>query len=93
MESPTNTVTEIFKREQDGYPATETPRTVNSTSPYWLHLRWVGTDNVSRYKIEANQEVVDWLTRTDPNRKNWWPINGKINVNEVLYIQLALKFK
>jgi hypothetical protein len=84
---------EIFNREQDGYPATADARAVKSSSAFWLHLRWVGSDGVSRYKIEANQEVIDWLTRSDPNRKNWWPINGKINVNEVLYISLALKFK
>ncbi len=86
-------MTEIFNREQDGYPATADARAVKSSSAFWLHLRWVGSDGVSRYKIEANQEVIDWLTRTDPNRKNWWPINGKINVNEVLYLPLVLKFK
>lgn len=86
-------MSELFNRVQDGYPASEEARAVNSSSAFWLHLRWVGSDNVSRYKIEANQEVIDWLTRTDPNRKNWWPINGKINVNEILYLPLALKFK
>jgi len=59
---------EIFNREQDGYPATADARAVKSSSAFWLHLRWVGSDGVSRYKIEANQEVIDWLTRSDPNR-------------------------
>jgi hypothetical protein len=86
-------MSKLFSREQDGYPSSYEAKPVYSSSPYWLHLRWVGSDGVIRYKIEANQEVIDWLTRTDPNRKNWWPINGRININEVLYIHLALKFK
>jgi hypothetical protein len=82
-----------FVKRADGYPSTVEAKPTYSSSAFWLHLRWVGSDNVSRYKIEANQEVIDWLTRTDPHRKNWWPINGKINVNEVLYLPLVLKFK
>lgn len=86
-------MTHIFNRLQDGYPATNNAKAVKSSSNFWLHLKWVGSDGVSRFKIEANQEVIDWLERTDPNRKNWWPINGKINVNEILYVPLVLKFK
>ena len=86
-------MTELFNRELDGYPASAEARAEKMSSPYWVHLRWVGSDNVSRYKLAVNQEVLDWLTRTDPNRKNWWPINGKVNVNEVLYLSLVLKFK
>lgn len=86
-------MSELFTRKEDGYPASEDARAVKSSSAFWLHLRWVGSDNVSRYKIEANQEVIDWLEAIDPGRKNWWPINGRINVNEVLYLPLVLKFK
>lgn len=86
-------MSEIFNREQDGYPSCHHATATKSSSPYWLHLRWVGSDNVSRYKIEANQEVVDWLESIDPGRKNWWPMNTKININEVLYLQLVLKFR
>ena len=86
-------MTKLFNREYDGYPSSAEAKAVKSSSPYWLHLRWVGSDGVKRYKIEVGQEVLDWLTRTDPDRKNWWPINGKVNVNEVLYLSLVLKFK
>ena len=86
-------MSKLFNRELDGYPSSEEARAVKSNSPYWLHLRWIGSDNVNRYKIEANQEVIDWLDSIDPNRVNWWPVNGRINVNEVLYLQLVLKFR
>lgn len=86
-------MSDLFTRKEDGFPSSVETRAVKSNSAFWLHLRWVGSDGVIRYKIEANQEVIDWLTRTDPIRKNWWPINGNINVNEVLYLPLVLKFK